>query len=305
MNVYYNFDEARPIKNPVVTIGSFDGVHIGHKVIINRLNALAKNIDGESVLITFHPHPRKVLYPESVGKELFLINTQREKIELLRKAGLNNLFILEFTISFSKISSFDFVRNLLVGKLHAKIIVVGFNHNFGHNREGNYEYLYELGKMYGFNVEEIPEQDIEHEAVSSTRIRKALIEGFIQRANAYLDHHYVMIGKLTHNSRNTNIAIEEECKLIPPEGSYATYISIENQSYKALVSICKKNKEDEFFRDNVEVGIHCEIDLSTKSGNLATILFYKQIDKDIQCEKPEKFKAYIASGLQTINELIY
>jgi len=188
--------EKLNILNSVVTTGSFDGVHVGHRTIINRLRAIAKDIDGVSVLVTFYPHPRKILYPNTQGRDLQMINTQREKIQLLEKAGLDHLVIIPFSLEFSKMTSVDFIRKILVSKLHAKCVVVGFNHHFGHNREGDYEYLHELGKYYNFAVEEIPEQDIHNEFVSSTKIRKAILEGNIQRANAYLDHEYFVLAPI-------------------------------------------------------------------------------------------------------------
>ena len=170
------FEEAVGIRNPVVTTGSFDGVHVGHLTIINRLRMLAAKYDGESVLITFDPHPRKVLYPETVGRELKLIYSQEEKLLKLREAGLDNVIIVNFTIEFSKITSEAFVRKFLCEKLKAKVVVVGFNHHFGFNREGDYRQLWEWKDKYGFEAEEIPEQEVQHETVSSTRIRKAIQE---------------------------------------------------------------------------------------------------------------------------------
>ena len=190
--------EGLSIKKAVVTTGSFDGVHIGHKTILNRLRTIARETGGTSVLVTFYPHPRKVLYPSTQGKDLMMINTQAEKIRLLEKAGLDHLVIIPFTLEFSKTSSVDFIRKILVEKLNVSCVVVGFNHHFGHNREGNFDYLYELGKFYNFSVEEIPEQDIHNEFVSSTKIRKAILEGNIQRANAYLDHEFFMMGPAIH-----------------------------------------------------------------------------------------------------------
>ena len=159
MKVFRNFDEASGLRNPVVTTGSFDGVHIGHKTIINRLKMLAEKHNGESVLITFHPHPRKVLYPDTAGKDLKLINSQEEKLLLLEKAGVDNVIIVEFTREFSKITSEEFVRDLLKGKLGAKVVVVGFNHHFGFNKEGDYRQLWEMQEKYAFEAEEIPEQN--------------------------------------------------------------------------------------------------------------------------------------------------
>src|SRR5512133_2029768 len=194
MRIFNNFDEVTVIRNPVVTTGSFDGVHIGHKTIINRLKMLADKYNGESVLITFDPHPRKVLYPETSGKELMLINSQEEKLMMLEKAGLDNLIVVNFTVAFSRITSQQFVRDLLHDKLHAKVVVVGFNHHFGFNKEGDYRQLWDWQRTYNFEAEEIPEQEVYHETVSSTRIRQAISEGYIQRANAYLDHYYIILG---------------------------------------------------------------------------------------------------------------
>lgn len=152
MEIHRSFESLNKIKNPVVTTGTFDGVHFGHKVIIDRLNTLAKKINGESVLITFHPHPRIVLYPDFEGKKLQLINSQKEKIQLFEKTGLNHLVIINFTKEFAQITSKQFVEEILLGELHAKIIIVGFNHHFGHNREGDFSYLYELAKTHDLRV---------------------------------------------------------------------------------------------------------------------------------------------------------
>ena len=193
MRVFKGFEEVGIINNPVVTTGIFDGVHFGHKAILDRLKQLSQQYNGESVLITFSPHPRKVLYPNTVGKGLNLINTQREKIELLREAGLDNLIIVEFTKKFADISSSEFVEKYLAGRLGAKVIVAGFNHFFGHNKEGNFSMLSGMADRFGFVTEMIPEQEVQNETVSSTEIRKSLREGFIQRVNAYLDHYYIVI----------------------------------------------------------------------------------------------------------------
>lgn len=238
--------EGIRINKAVVTTGSFDGVHIGHNTILNRLNTIARATGGESALISFHPHPRKILYPETQGKDLQMINTQREKIMLLEKTGLDHLIILPFTIEFSRITSIDFIRQILVGKLQVKWIVVGFNHHFGHNREGDFDYLFELGKYYGFSVEEIPEQDIHNEFVSSTRIRKALSEGNIQRANAYLDHEYFIYGLIRTPrdfpveffGRWLEILPEEPEKQLPPSGIYAGSMGDPGSRQKVLIRIC-------------------------------------------------------------------
>lgn len=194
MEVHEGFDNVAHIKNPVITTGSFDGVHVGHKAILKRMSLLADKINGESVLITFYPHPRKVLYPDSYGKDLQLISTREEKIELLKQTQLKHLILVNFTRAFSRTSSQEFVEDYLIAKLKARMIIVGFNHHFGHNREGDYRYLLNLKKKHHFEVEEIPEHFIQNECVSSTKIRKAIQQGNIQRANAYLDHYYIIKG---------------------------------------------------------------------------------------------------------------
>ena len=309
MKIFRNFDEAGSINNAVVTTGSFDGVHIGHKVILERLRNIAIENNGETVLITFHPHPRKVLYPDTAGKELYLINSQREKIELLQKAGLDNLIIIEFTIEFSRISAVDFVRNLLMSKLHAKKIVIGFNHHFGHNREGDYEELRQLGKIYDFDVEEIPEQDIQHETVSSTKIRKALLEGNIQKANAYLDHHYIIMGLIMECNPVLKeigfpgfaVQIEEESKLIPPDGVYAVTVKDEEMSYRGMCFIKK--------RGNSSIDALVEFFLFEQpeelSGRTAIVSFHKRIREERELSTPEALKSQLMIDKSQIDELIF
>lgn len=240
MNIFRSFEEASVIINPVVTTGSFDGVHIGHKTILKRLQLLAEKHHGESALITFHPHPRQVLYPETSGKDLKLINSQVEKLELLRKAGLNNVIIIEFTKDFSKITSDQFVRDFIHGILKAKVVVAGFNHHFGFNKEGDYRQLFQSSEKYNFETEEIPEQEVQHETVSSTKIRKAISEGYIQRANAWLDHYYIIMGIPEEHYMDYakepivffKVPLTEESKLLPAHGIYA--VSAERDAYAYL-----------------------------------------------------------------------
>jgi riboflavin kinase / FMN adenylyltransferase len=311
MQVYYGLDHEFNIRNPVITTGSFDGVHIGHKTILNRLRRSAREIDGESVLITFHPHPRKVLYPETAGRNLKIINSQNEKIKLLQTTRLDHLIIIEFTIEFSKISSADFIRKILVGKLGVKKVVVGFNHHFGHNREGDFEYLYELGRYFNFAVEEIPHQDIDNETVSSTKIRKALMNGNIQRANAYLDHHYIINGilekgdiSLQDNGFPTlRLPVEEDAKLIPPDGIYAIHIISGNIYYRGMVNIRRKSG----------LVTACETDLelhlfdynNNLAGKAATIYFHKQMRDETIYANGYDLVSELQEAREEIEELIY
>ncbi|GAB1403924.1 MAG: riboflavin kinase [Lentimicrobiaceae bacterium] len=313
MRIFYDPEILPPIPNPVVTTGSFDGVHVGHKTILNRLNEIAKNNDGESVLITFHPHPRKVLFPDTAGKSLLLINSQQEKIELLKRAGLDNLIIFTFTPEFARMSSIDFIRNILVRKLRSKKVIIGFNHHFGHNREGNFDYLYELGRYYDFGVEEIPEQDIHNETVSSTLIRKALIEGKIQRANAYLDHLYIIMGSLQPGSdtcRQLNfptmrIPIEDENKLVPCDGVYAVSVLVNDKHFKGIVNIKNSLKPEVRRVDDIIVDIHLFEDGGVRPGDEATVFFAKRIRDKLHFTNELEMKIQLNQDYNEVNELIY
>ncbi len=309
MKIFYDFDHLGEIRNAVVTTGSFDGVHIGHKVILQRLKKLAAEIEGETVLITFHPHPRKVLYPETAGKGLLLINSQREKINLLQKAGLDNLIIVTFTLEFSKITSVEFVRNILLNKLHARKIVIGFNHHFGHNREGDYEALRDLGLANDFAVEEIPEQDIHNESVSSTKIRKAIQDGNIQKANAYLDHQYIIMGLSQKSSLILEeigfpcytVKIEDDCKLVPPNGVYAVTVIGEDSFSRAMC----------FIRTNEAVPLDTllEVHLLESYGNIegqtVTLLFHKRIREERTLHTTEDLRKQLTIDRNQVDELIF
>lgn len=276
MKIFRGFDQVKGIRNPVVTTGSFDGVHVGHKAILEKLRMLAEKYEGESVLISFEPHPRKVLYPDTLGKDLKLINSYDEKLELLMRTGLDNLIVVEFTREFSKITGEEFVRDYLHGILKARVVVVGFNHHFGFNQEGDYRHLWSWREKYDFEAEEIPEQEVQHERVSSTRIRKALSEGYIQRANAYLDHYYIVKG-IPENFRSPTgfsflkIPLTDECKLLPATGIYAVTVVSGEHKLKGMVVI--NNSHD----GKGEVLVHLleeEHDLTAKE---TTLLFHKMI----------------------------
>jgi riboflavin kinase / FMN adenylyltransferase len=306
MRIFRSFEEAKIIKNPVVTTGSFDGVHVGHKVILNRLRILSEKYEGESVLITFDPHPRKVLYPETAGKDLKLINSQEEKLALLEKAGLNNVIIIEFTKDFSRITSEEFVRDILHGILNARVIVAGFNHHFGFNKEGDYRQLWGWQTKYNFGAEEIPEQEVEHETVSSTKIRKAISEGYIQRANAYLDHYYMIIGRAERYSGPgadfmpglEKILLTEECKLLPPPGIYAISVEAESARSKGMVIVLRTSE------NGADVLLKVFDDRDSHSGMNISSFFHKKIHGAINPYDSRSLQK-ITSAREEILELIY
>lgn len=243
MKVYKSLDSFRPVKNPVVTQGTFDGVHIGHQQILKRLRNIADEAGGETVLLTFFPHPRMVLQPDD--NTLKLLHTEEEKIYHLEKAGINHLIIIPFTKEFARQSSMQFVRDVLVNVIGTKILVIGYDHRFGKNREGSMDDLREYAQVYNFMVEEIPPQDIDEVTVSSTKIRNALLEGDVATASKYLGYDYTVTGKIVEgNSQGkkigfptANIHVPEEYKLIPDDGVYAVKVQLGGKEYKGMANI--------------------------------------------------------------------
>ena len=243
MKVFHSIAEFQKVKGAVVTTGTFDGVHVGHRKIIDRLNEIAKKVNGESVLLTFHPHPRMVLFPDDHGLEL--ITTMEEKIQLLEEAGVQNLIIHPFTKEFSRTTSLDFIRDILVDKLGTSVLVIGYDHHFGRNREGSFEHLRESGPLYGFRVEEISVQDVDDVAVSSTKIRKALQDGDVLTASKYLAHRYQLSGTVIHGDKlgrelgypTANIKVDDETKVIPANGVYACYVYVAGNKFNGMLNI--------------------------------------------------------------------
>ena len=306
MKIFRNFEDVKVIRNPVVTTGSFDGVHIGHIAILNRLKMLAEKHNGESVLITFDPHPRKVLYPDTAGKDLKLINSQEEKLELLERAGLDNVIIIEFTREFSKITSEQFVRDFLHDKLHSKVVVVGFNHHFGFNKEGDYKQLWAWQEKYNFEAEEIPEQEVHHETVSSTRIRQAISDGYIQRANAYLDHYYIIMGKpevyfpagISGLPPLVKVPLTEESKLLPSPGIYAVSVESGPVSSKGMVIIHRLTEEKS------EVLVNTFDNLNFRENKNISIFFHKRVHGAVNLSD-SRTNSKITDSMEEISDLIY
>lgn len=259
MKVYQSIQDIKPIKRPVVTLGMFDGAHIGHQSILKQLNTIAQNIDGESVLITFNPHPRMVLQPNC---DLKFLNTLQEKEEILRQFELEHLIIQEFTKDFSQVTSVEFVKNLLVDKIKIDTLVIGYDHHFGKNREGNFEQLQVLSKEFGFNLiqlEAIEENDV---AVSSTKIRNALNKGNIEYANKALNYNYPLSGKVVHGDKigrtlgfpTANLEVDPN-KLIPKDGVYAVDVFVDDTKYLGLLSIGFRETVTNSREHRVEVNI--------------------------------------------------
>jgi riboflavin kinase/FMN adenylyltransferase len=242
LKIYNDLSEYTSTQKSFVTIGTFDGVHIGHQKVIKNLVSGAKKNNSTSVLLTFFPHPRMVLQKD---KKIKLINTINERIELLEKTGLDTLIIQPFTSEFSEYSALDFVKTILINKLHIAKLFIGYDHHFGKNREGNFEQLKAFGATYNFEVQEISQQDLNNIAVSSTKIRKAVENGTINKANNYLGYHFSLTGKVVKGKNlgekigfpTANIQIEEVYKLIPKTGAYVVKSTIENKTVFGMMNI--------------------------------------------------------------------
>lgn len=235
-----NYDHKE--QSSVLTIGTFDGVHIGHQKIIERLNEIKDGTHEKSMILTFFPHPRMVL---DHSNDIRMLTTMDEKIQLLEKFGLNELIIEPFTEEFSNLTALEFVRNILVGQLHLKKLVIGYDHHFGKNREGNFEQLMEYGELYDFRVEKISAQEIEKVSVSSTKIRRAIESGDMETANKYLGYHYLLTGTVIKgqgfgrkiNFPTVNLDIKETYKLIPKKGVYVVKVNFESKTSFGIMNI--------------------------------------------------------------------
>lgn len=242
MEITHSIFDFTPTQKTIVTIGTFDGVHIGHQKIIEKLVHEAKSSEKKSVLLTFFPHPRMVLQKDVSIK---LINTIDERAQHLEKLGLDYLIIHPFSKEFSRLTALDFVRDVLVNRLNISKLIIGYDHHFGKNREGNIEQLTEYSHLYDFTVEEIPAQDIDEVSVSSTKIRKALANGQLKTANNYLGYNFSLTGKVVNGKQlggkigfpTANIDVSEEYKLIPKTGVYVVKSTIENATVYGMMNI--------------------------------------------------------------------
>jgi riboflavin kinase/FMN adenylyltransferase len=297
MRIYYNIDDFSPVKNAVVTSGTFDGVHVGHKKILSRLSEVARKSDGETVVITFWPHPRLVLYPDD--SELRLLNTFEEKAELLKKQGVNHLLRIPFTKEFSRLSSEDFITKILVEKIGTKKLVIGYDHHFGKNREGSFGQLKENAPKYGFEVEEIPRQDVDHVTVSSTTIRKSIESADLETANHLLGQPYMLSGRVVKGDQlgrqlgypTANIEIDSIHKLIPADGIYAVYVRHAGNLYTGALYIGNRPTVDGT-KKVIEVNI---FNFAKEIyGESLTVEFHKFIRSDKKLDSLEALQQQIS-----------
>ena len=243
MKVHYSIDQLPAFKNAVITIGTFDGVHSGHQQIINTLKQAAAKANGESVIITFHPHPRKVVSSAVTG--IRLINTLTERIELIEKTGIHHLVVVPFTDYFANQSAEEYISDFLVDKFHPHTIIIGYDHRFGRERSGDYKLMEDKATEYNYNLLEIPEHLLDAVKVSSSTIRQAILHSNIDEANKLLGYNFFFEGEVMHGDKigrtigypTANLKSTNEEKIVLGDGIYAVYATVQGETYKGMMSI--------------------------------------------------------------------
>jgi riboflavin kinase/FMN adenylyltransferase len=261
VKVHTDIADFQGVERPVLTTGTFDGVHLGHRKILERLKEVARKEEGQSVLFTFHPHPRMVLFPHD--NDLKLLTTQKEKIALLEEAGIEHLLIIPFSRTFSRMKALEYVRDVLVGVLNVHAVVIGYDHRFGRNREGDLGLLRQLGEAYDFSVEEIPAEEIDHVKVSSTKIREALLKGDAHLANDLLGYRYPMTGVVVKGDQlgrtlsfpTANVALVDPFKLVPGDGVYAATVTLRSETFNGMLSIGTRPTVSDKGERSIEVNL--------------------------------------------------
>ena len=293
MKIYNHFSEFKKLSNAVATIGTFDGVHYGHQKIIKRLCELAKSTGGESVILTFFPHPRLIIDPEN--QDMKMINTISEKAKILAGLGVDHLIITPFTRDFSNLSPQEYIKEILVETIGIKHLIVGYDHRFGKDRKGGLTELEAFSGTYDFKIEQIPEQDINDVAVSSTKIRQALLNGQVALASEYLGYHFSLSGRVIKGDKigrtigfpTANIFIEETYKLIPSDGIYAVTVEMDGGLFKGMAYIGQRPTINGMTR-NIEVNI---FDFSQEIyGQDITMNFLQFLREDVKFTGLEALK---------------
>jgi riboflavin kinase / FMN adenylyltransferase len=293
MKIYHNLDDFVKLEYAVVTSGTFDGVHLGHQKILNRLKEIASRNGGETVVITFWPHPRFVLNPSDT--KLKLLNTFEERIELIKQQGIQHLLRIPFTKEFSNISSLEFIQNILVERIGTKKLVIGYDHKFGKNREGSFDQLKMKGPKFGFDVEEIPKQELEQVAISSTKIRESLENGDVKTADHLLGRPFSLTGRVVQGEKlgrmlgfpTANLDLDSHYKLIPAEGIYAVHVQHEAKQYQGMLYIGQRPTVG---------GVHQTIEVNIFDfdrdiyGESLSVSFIGNIRKDIKFNDLEALK---------------
>ena len=301
MKVHYNTKTIKDIKNPVVTVGTFDGVHFGHQKIINRLKSIASKNNGESVLLTFDPHPRKVLFNDN---NLKLINTLNEKIEILKKLGLDHLVVQAFTKEFSQLSAKDYVEKLLINKLNTKTLVIGYDHHFGNDRKGNIDLLKNLQSKYLFHLEEIKAHEIDEIKISSTKIRQSIESGNVNLVYDFSGNYLQFSGKVikgdgigkTIEYPTANLNLINQDKILPAKGVYAINCKINEIQLRGVMNIGFRPT----LNNNQRISIECHLLDWNKDiyDQILHVNVIKRIRNEIKFPNIESLKSQIKKDIE-------
>lgn len=307
MKIYRQLADIKPLNHAVVTSGTFDGVHVGHQRILQRLNEVAKEKNGESLVLTYWPHPRLVVSQDS--QDLKLLTTISEKIEFIEKLGVQHLLVVPFTREFSELSAEKYVQEVLINTLGTKTLVIGYDHRFGKNREGGFDYLEHNQSRFGIQLEEIPRQEIEDLTISSTKIRNALTEGDVPLASSLLGRNYVFTGIVAKGRQlgrqlgfpTANVQVKENYKLIPANGVYAVRIRMRDKQYNGVMNIGSRPTVDGFGRTQ-EVHI---FDFNDDIyGELVTVEVVSFIRAEKKFDSVETLKKHIWEDAETARKIL-
>ncbi len=299
MKVYRNIIETRNIPNAVVTIGTFDGVHLGHQALFNKMKSLAQSVGGQTVVVTFSPHPRQVLNIDS--SNLRFICTPEEKMRKFEALGIDNVLVINFTKEFSRTPSEVFIKDYIIDNIKPAYIVVGYDHHFGKNRMGDFDLLSDLKKKYNFKVERIAAQDVENIAISSTKIRNALAAGNVKSANRLLGYPYAVTSKVVKGNEigrtigfpTANLELAKEYMLFGRGGVFAAFVEYEGRTYKAMANIGHRPT----IGDRAEGDMLIEVNLFDYDGDLygkeITVRFIDRIRDEIKFGSLQELKAQL------------
>jgi riboflavin kinase/FMN adenylyltransferase len=303
MQIHFNLENLPVFTNAVITIGTFDGIHHGHRLVLSRLAEKAREVKGESILITFHPHPRKVISSAILG--IRLINTLEERLKLLEKMNIDHVVVVPFTEAFANQIADEYINDFLVKKFQPHTIIIGYDHQFGRDRKGNFDLLLEKSSVYGYELNEIPKHELENISISSTRIREAILHGEIEKANRLLGYDFFFSGRVVHGNKigrtigfpTANLKVEDAEKITPGNGIYAVYAIPEGEEkpLKGMMSIGFRPTVDgktrvievnifdfnrEIYDENLQVFVHKYLRAEEKYESLEALVAQIKIDKE-------------------------
>lgn len=303
MQIHYDLANLPVFANAVITIGTFDGIHHGHRQVLTRLVDRAREVQGESILVTFHPHPRKVISSAILGVRL--INTLEERLQLLEHMGIDHVVVVPFTDAFANQTAEEYIQNFLVSKFHPHTIIIGYDHQFGRDRKGNFSLLEEKSSLYGYQLREISKHELENISISSTQIREAILHSEIEKANRLLGYDFFFAGRVVHGNKigrtigfpTANLKVEDPEKITPGNGIYAVYALPEGEEkpLKGMMSIGFRPTVDgktrvievnifnfnrEIYEETLQVFVHKYLREEKKYESLEALVTQIKLDKE-------------------------